>query len=210
MSRRVCVAEMRRTLRQSLVMVLVLCTGLLASPSRAAVISPGTPTTTVPTFLTDGSYPFGITVSLGPDQFLLPVEITGAANLQTWQFDLTFDSNVVQEVDPGDGTVGIYGAEFTPGVPNSLSFILGGFPLTGLVDDVAGSYPSLIDGPSGDGGLAYILFEYVSGQQTNDPGFGIDNSTVSQQVPAPGTLALLIPALASLGLRRKSIRKIRS
>ncbi len=79
-------------------------------------------------------------MTLSPDQFLLPVEITDAAKLQNWQFDVTFDSTVVQEVDSGDGTSGIYGAEFTSGDANSLSFILGGFPLNGLelVDDVAG------------------------------------------------------------------------
>jgi hypothetical protein len=130
--------------------------------SLAAVISAGTRTTTVPTYLSDGSYLFppGVTVSLGPDQFLLPVEITGAINLQLFQFDVLFDSTVVQQVDPPDPLdPGIYGARFTPGDSNSLSFILGGFPLNflGLVDDVAGSYPSLINGPTGDGVLAYIL-----------------------------------------------------
>jgi hypothetical protein len=112
------------------------------------VISAGTPTTTVPTHLTDGSYLFGITVTLGPDQFLLPVQVAGAVNLQSWQFDVTFDNTVVEEVDPFDGTSGIYGAEFVPGDANSLSFILGGFPFNalGLVDDVAGSHPSLLDG----------------------------------------------------------------
>jgi hypothetical protein len=81
--------------------------------SAGPIISAGTPTTTVPTYLSDGSYLFGITVTLGPDQFLLPVEITGAAKLQTFQFDVTFDNTVVQEVDPFDGASGIYGAEFT-------------------------------------------------------------------------------------------------
>jgi hypothetical protein len=172
------------------------------------MISAGTPTTSVPTYLSDGSYPPGITVTLGLDQFLLPVEITGATKLQTWQFDVTFDSTVVQEVDPLDGTSGIYGAEFTSGDANSLSFILGGFPFNGLdlVDDVAGSYPNppyLLDGVSGDGVLAYILFEYVPGQQTSDPGFGIENPTTTQSVPEPATLALFTGGLiALLGLRR--------
>jgi hypothetical protein len=100
---------------------------------------------------------------------------------------------------------GIYGARFTPGESNSLSFILGGFPLNflGLVDDVAGSHPSLINGPTGDGVLAYILFEFLPGQQTVDPGFRVDNAIVTQQAPAPGTLILLIPALIALGLRRR-------
>lgn len=177
--------------------------------SAMPLISTGNPTTSVPTYLSDGSYLFGITVTLGADQFLLPVEITGAAKLQNWQFDVTFDNTVVQEVDPLDGTSGIYGAEFTSGDANSLSFILGGFPFNalGLVDDVAGSYPSLVDGPSGDGVLAYILFEYLPGQQTNDPGFAIENPTTTQSVPEPATLALLAGGLAALlGVRRRTRR----
>ena len=175
---------------------------------NAAVISAGAPTTTVPTHLTDGSYLFGITVTLGPDQFLLPVEVTGAVNLQSWQFDVTFDNTVVEEVDPFDGTSGIYGAEFVLGDANSLSFILGGFPINGLglVDDVAGFHPSLLDGVTGDGVLAYILFQYLPGQQTNDPGFGVDNVT-TQQAPEPGSIALLVVALAALASRRSFARK---
>ena len=180
---------------------------VMLQPQRveAAVISPGAPTTTVPSYLSDGSYLFGIIVMLGLDQFLLPVDISGAAGLQSWQFDLSFDNTVVQEVDPFDGTSGIYGARFTPGDPNSLSFILGGFPFNGLglVDDVAGSYPSLPNGPSGNGTLAYILFEYLPGQQTNDPGFSVGNATV-QQAPEPTTLALLAIGLLAFGVRRKT------
>jgi hypothetical protein len=181
---------------------------LAAMPAAAGpMISAGTPTTSVPTYLSDGTYLFGITVTLGTDQFLLPVEITGAAKLQSWQFDVTFDGMVVQEVDPFDGTSGIYGAEFTTGDANSLSFILGGFPFNvlELVDDVAGSYPAFLDGPSGDGVLAYILFEYLPNQQTNDPRFGIENPSITQQVPEPATLALLAGGLGMLlGVQRRA------
>lgn len=197
------------TVRRLLLLGLALFAWLLAPAGRAGVISSGTPIFSVPTHLSNGSYLGFITVTLGPGQFLLPVGITGAANLQSWQFDLVFDNTVVQEVDPLDGTSGIYGAEFTPGDANSLSFILGGFPFNalGLVDDVAGSYPSLLNGPSGDGDLAFILFEFLAGQQTRDPGFGIENPTTTQQVPEPGTLALLVAALAALGVRRRTERK---
>src|SRR4029450_1625164 len=123
---------------------LLLCVLLgISGATSAGVISPGTPTTTVPTELADGTYlaPPGITVTLGANQFLLPVVITGALNTPNFVFDLTYDSTVVQQVDPLDFLdTGIYGARFTPGDPSSLSFILGGFAFNflGLVDDVAG------------------------------------------------------------------------
>jgi hypothetical protein len=106
-----------------------------------------------------------------PPPFYVPVELSGAVSPQNWQFSLPFDNKVVQEVDPGDGSSGIYGAEFTRGDVNSQSFILSGFPLNGMgpVDTVAGSYPSLLNGPSGDGVLADILFEFLPGQEGNNP-----------------------------------------
>jgi len=191
--------------------IIIAFLALLAYQVEAApTISPGTPTTSVPTYLTDGSYLFGITVSLGTDEFLLPVEISGAAGLQNWQFDLLFDKTVVQEVDPGDGSSGIYGAEFTLGDLNSLSFILGGFPFNGLgeVDGVAGSYPSLLAGPSGDGPLAFIAFQFLTGQETNNPNFSIANASVLEAVPEPATLGLFIGGLLVLfGARRLAIYK---
>jgi len=132
--------------------------------------------------------------------FPVPVDITGATNLQNWQFDLLFDNAVVQEVDPGDGSSGIYGAELSPGDPESMSFILSGFPFNslGLVDTVAGEYPSLLIGPSGDGSLAFILFEFLPGQDMNNPDFSIQNTVVQEGVPEPATLALLAAGLALL------------
>src|SRR5215470_15048363 len=57
--------------------------------------------------------------------FYVPVQISGVAGLQNWQFTLNFDNSVVEVVDPFDGSSGIYGAQFTPGDANSQSFILG-------------------------------------------------------------------------------------
>jgi hypothetical protein len=138
-----------------------------------------------------------------PNTFLVPVEISGASNLQNWQFDLLFNNTVVEVVDPLDGSSGIYGAEFAPGDPNTLSFILSGFPLNalGLVDDVAGFYPSLLDGVSGDGVLSYILFRFLPGQETNNPAIRVAGEPAAQPVPEPQTLALLAVALMLLGSR---------
>ena len=66
----------RRTL---LVFLTIASLTLFALPVSAdPIISSGTPTTTVPTFLTDGSYLFGITVPdpLPAGEFLEPVDIS--------------------------------------------------------------------------------------------------------------------------------------
>ena len=191
----------------------------ISGATGAAVISVGTPTTTVPPYLSDGTYLGFITVTLAPNQFLLPVEITGALNLPNWQFDLIFNNTVVREADPLDGTSGIYGARFSPPDPNSLSFILGGFPFNqdplnplspqGRVDDVAGEYPFLLDGVTGDGVLAFILFEFVPGQETANPGFGIENAISQIAVPEPNTLALFAGALLILTFTQRRFGRVR-
>jgi hypothetical protein len=142
-------------------------------------------------------------ITLPLNTFLVPVEIAGATGLQNWQFDLLFNNTVVEVVDPLDGSSGIYGAEFAPGDPNTLSFILGGFPFNafGLVDDVAGSYPFLLDGVSGDGVLAYVLFRFLPGQDTNNPSIRVTDAILPQPVPEPDSLALLAVAMLLLSRR---------
>src|SRR5262249_15095929 len=104
---------------------------------------------------------------------------------------------------------GIYGAEFVPGDASTQSFILGGFPFNGLglVDDVAGFYPSLLDGPSGNGILAYILFRFLDGQEAEEPNFRIDNAAVLQPVPQPGALTLVAAALVALRVVPRRFRR---
>ncbi|HKA41020.1 MAG TPA: cohesin domain-containing protein [Burkholderiales bacterium] len=174
---------------------------LLGAPrSESAIISVGTFPDTNP----------APPIAIPSGDFLVPIKITGAVDLQTFQFDLAYDPNVVQEVDPGDGSSGIYGAQFKPGDPNSESFILGGFPLTGLVDDVAGSYPNPPFQVSGDGILAYILFSFVPGHETQPPGFAIGGVVIPpQEVPAPSTLALLAAALLILTFSSRRLSHIR-
>ena len=89
-----------RRLRQLLVAGGLAFSGMIVN---AGMVFPGSPTTVVPLHLSDGSYLWGITLSLGPGEFLLPVQISGALDLQSWQWDLHFDPTVVAEIDPGDG-----------------------------------------------------------------------------------------------------------
>ena len=148
-------------------------------------------------------------ISIPAETFLVPVQISGAVNLQTWQFDLLYDSSVVTVVDPFDGSSGIYGAEFTPGDPTSLSSIFSGFPFfDGVVDDIAGAFPFLLTGPSGDGVLAYVLFQFLPNQQNNDPNFSVADESVFQ-VPEPSTLALLAAVSLIFALSGRRFRLTR-
>ena len=166
--------------------------------------------------ITVGAFPAtpSPSISIPSGTFLVPIEIQGAMSLQSWNFDLLFDASVVEEVDPGDGSSGIYGADFKPGDDTTQSFILGGFPFNflGQVSGVAGSYPdpSLLDGVTGDGVLAYILFDFLPDQEGGNPAFAIDNPSVVEAVPEPPSLLLLAAGLAIIAtlrrLRRQSSR----
>ena len=153
-------------------------------------------------------------ITIPPDTFLVPVDVSGAASLQLFQFGLLFNPFVVQQVtNPGDFTSGIYGAQFVPGEAGTESFILGGFTFNdlGLVDNVAGEYPGLLDGVTGNGTLAYILFEYVDGQEGNNPGFTVADTFINGlpttptppngTVPEPSVLMLLAGALLIFGAK---------
>ena len=94
---------------------------LVAPPWAGAAILPGTTTTTVPSCLSD---PLGTLSSpLPANQFLLPIEITGASGLQDWSFDLNFTDGVVSPVDAGGFFQSVYQAEFNAADP-TLSDIL--------------------------------------------------------------------------------------
>lgn len=146
--------------------------------------------------------------TLAPSGFLLPVGIEEASGLSAWQFDLFFDNSVVNVVDPLDGTSGIYGAEFTAGVTETQSFILGGFPLNalGLVDDVAGSYPFLTDGVSGTGLLAYVQFQFLPGQAGRDPAFRIGGAPAASVPETPSILLVVMAFAALIATRQTTLR----
>lgn len=188
---------MRSFLRTVHLLALLVAFVCLSAPrAGAAVISVGTFPELAP----------APSIAIPAGAFLVSIVVTGADSLETWQFDVLFDPAVVELVDPADGSSGIYGAEFVPGDATSLSFILGGFPFNdlGLVDDVAGSYPFSFGGQTGDGVLAYLLFQFRPGQEHSDPNFTIPDTPSS--VPEPGTLALVATALLVRTLRRRHLR----
>ena len=85
--------------------------------------------------------------------FTVPVEIIGAVDLVTWQFDLAFDPADVQAISVSEGPFtsenGQFLTLFIPGVIDNVN---------GLVSIVAGAYLDVPPGPSGNGVLAYVEF----------------------------------------------------
>lgn len=154
--------------------------------------------------------------------FTIPISITGAVNLTSWQFDLAFGSTMLQVTATGvtensfftqaDITV------FTPGVvDNALGHILG-------------AADALIFQPAvnGDGVLANVEFTATATGVSpltlsnvflnlSDTGFAVANGSVCVQtptaatcqpihVPEPGTPILLTAGLLALAVGRMKLR----
>ena len=154
------------------------------------------------------SAPF-VTVGVG-DTFTIPISITGATDLTSWQFDLAFNPAIVKAnaVTEGPFMSAFGGTLFTPGVIDNV---------TGLISLVADSYVDLPPDPSGDGVLANIEFTALGPGVSpltfsnvflslSDQEFSISNGQItvtgSARVPEAATLALLASGLALLGVRR--------
>lgn len=177
-------------IRTTVCHVAVLACLCWATPAAHAIIVSIDSTTTAP--------PAYLGATLGASQFLVAVSATGAVALEQWQFDLTFDPMIVQRADVGGFHQGVFGAEFNATNPAPSNILSSGFDLGGLLDDVAG----FAAGVTGDGLLAYIGFEYLAGQEGNNPGFEIGGAVVPQPVPEPGSLALVVLGLGILARRR--------
>jgi len=170
----------------------VLITLLCAGPASAVLISVGT---------------FDATNS----PFVVPIRVTDAFQLSSWQFDVTFDPNVIQVDELCDRLAGnqfcdpIFGpvteGDFFSSAAQFPPFFGPGFILnsSGLLDDVNGAWQDPPPGPSGDGILAYVQFIRVG---DGEPNINItDASTTS--VPEPMSLLLLAGGLTFLGARRR-------
>lgn len=149
-----------------------------------------------------------VTVGVG-DTFTIPISITDAVDLTSWQFDLAFNPTIVQANSVTEGPfLSSFGLTlFGPGVIDNGS---------GLISLVTDAYVDLPPLPSGDGVLANIEFLALSPGVSpltfsnvflnlSDTGFEIANGQITvtgAAVPEPGTLALLASGLALLGIRR--------
>ena len=174
------------------------------------------------------SAPF-VTVGVG-DTFAIPISITGATDLTSWQFDLSFDPTIVMANSVSEGpflsSSGTASTLYIPGVIDNVG---------GLISLVADSYVDFGTPPSGDGVLADIEFTALSlgvspltfsnvFLNLSDTGLDIANGQITvtetggggggeggggggATVPEPTTLALLASGLAFLGARRLARRK---
>ena len=186
---------MKRTLFVALAgasLVIVAPLPVVAAPVIS--VGPYTPSTTMP--------------------FVVPIEITGAANVNFWQFDLAYVATDVQintSCDPfsdphcdlltGPVTEGPFFGSLSPFNVFNPGFIsLNPVTLAQLgdlfaVNDTFGGTPP---GPSGSGILAYVEFVTTANGTGTSP-ITVNNGSTVSPVPEPATLALLISGLGLLG-----------
>jgi len=155
------------------------------------------------------SVPF-VTVGVG-DSFTIPISITGATDLTSWQFDLAYSPSIVTATNVTEGPfMSAFGLTlFTAGVINNI---------TGLISLVADAYVDLPPDPSGSGVLANIEFTALAPGVSPltfanvfvndlDSGFQATNGQVTvtgKVVPQPMTLTLLGLGLGTaLGVRAR-------
>src|SRR5215471_5134847 len=155
------------------------------------------------------SVPF-VSVGVGAT-FTIPISITGATEVTSWQFDLAYNPSIVKATDVAEGPfMSAFGLTlFTAGVINNV---------TGLISLVADAYVDLPPDPSGSGLLANIEFTALTPGVSPltfanvfvndlDSGFEATNGQVTvirKAVPEPMTLALLGLGLGTaLGVRAR-------
>jgi hypothetical protein len=193
-------------LKHTLLSACLIALLVVLQPQRveASVISVGpyTPSTTIP--------------------FVVPIEITGAVALASWNFDLTYDATDIVINTACDSTTDLFcdslsgpvtQGPFFASVASFPPLFVPGFILTdassnqtGQLLGVNGAWQDPPPGPSGNGILAYV--EFV----TAPNGTGTSTITVqggsTSSAPEPATLALLSFGLLLLGaerLRRRGV-----
>ena len=170
-----------------------------------------------------------VVISTGPftptsPTFVVPIEIAGAADLVSWQFDLRFNPNDFQVnlscnalsdsfCDPINGPV--TEGSFTSKNGTALSLFVPGFAdnSAGLLSIVSGAYQGTPPGPSGDGTLAFVEFSVKPNGMLNSP-ISIENALVTQGINAvdepPMLLWVFVALISALVSRRLSGRRRQS
>jgi hypothetical protein len=155
---------------------------------------------------------------LGSTVFVVPVEITGAVELLSWQFSLVFDAADVQINTGCDSSGGdpycdpIFGpvtqGPFLASVASFPPFFDPGFIFNdlGLLDAVAAAWQDPPPGPSGAGILAYVEFITTGTGTGRSPITIVGAATTSTSVPEPATLILVTGGLFLLAGRRLARR----
>ena len=158
----------------------------------------------------------GTRISLSPTEFVVPIEISDAVDVISWEFDLTYDPTDVQintSCDPFSGDVycslltgpvteGDFfasGAPFNLLNPGFIDLDPTTFAQTGLLFGVQGAFGGVPPFPSGAGVLAFVQFTLLGDGASP---IEVNGSAVSA-VPEPGTLALLASGLLLPAARRR-------
>src|SRR5215831_3342828 len=148
----------------------------------------------------------GSRITISPTTFALPIEISGAVQVSSWQFDLHYDPADVQVNTGCDPFGGDVYCSLLTGPVTEGDFFAAGAPFnvlnpgfvdqdpvtlaqTGLLFGVNGAYGGPPPSPSGNGTLAFVEFTRIG---SGDTPIVVDGTAISDAtVPEPGTLALL-------------------
>ena len=184
-------------MRYQYVLLLVVAVVLLSSPAFSDAILSVQPS---------------VTTANPGDDFSINIDVSGVTDLYAFQFDVTFDPNILafSLITEGSFLPGGGSTVFIPGTPDNVAGTL-----TFTADTLVGS----ISGVDGSGTLATLFFQalasgsspiVLSNASLLDPTFSdITATTVSgtATVPEPGILLLLATSLGALWVGRHKLRR---
>jgi hypothetical protein len=168
------------------------------------------------TFASASTISLGSRIPIDATTFALPIDITGAVNVSSWTFDLTYDPTDVQVNTGCTPFIDVY-CDFITGPVTEGGFFASGVPFnvlnpgfidldpitlaqTGSLFGVNDTYGGPPPSPSGDGVLAYVEFTQLG---DGDSPIVVNGSATSDvAVPEPCTLVLLTTGLFAPRLRR--------